>query len=127
MRHFAFLAPLVLAACVSATQIDRAPLAAEGAAVGLHQPVALGDAVVTPMRVVEDSRCPINARCVWAGRVVVETRVDGPGWRETVPMELGEPQALRDMQVALVSAEPGRTTQEDVPAPEDYRFVFEGG
>ena len=46
----------------------------------LGQPTRVGRLVVTPLRVAEDSRCPINARCVWAGRAVVQTRIDGPGW-----------------------------------------------
>lgn len=28
---------------------------------------------VTPLRVVEDSRCPMNSRCVWAGRVALRS------------------------------------------------------
>lgn len=43
-------------------------------------PVALGEWVwltqpytsISPRKVIEDSRCPINARCVWAGRVLIE-------------------------------------------------------
>ena len=41
--------------------------------------------------VVEDSRCPINARCVWAGRLVVRTEIDGAAGAETRNLTLGEP------------------------------------
>lgn len=114
---------LPLAAC--ATTPDRIA-AAEGSAVKLGQPVALAGLTLTPMTVVEDSRCPINARCVWAGRIVVTTSVDGAGWSENANLILGEPQQVRGTRVALVSAEPGRMAGQDT-AMDDYRFVFEGG
>ena len=96
----------------------------EGTAVPLGQPVKVGDIVVTPMRVVEDSRCPINARCVWAGRLVVETRVDGAGWRDTANITLGETYGTHERVVRLIAGEPNKTTQEEVK-PEQYRFTYE--
>ena len=64
--------------------------------------------IFTPQAVVEDSRCPINARCVWAGRLVLSTRIKGAGWRETVKLTLGQPYATHGAGLALVSAEPGK-------------------
>ena len=123
-----FAAPLLLAACATTTDGPyRGPLAAEGTPVALEQSVAVADLVLTPIAVTEDSRCPINARCVWAGRVTVETRVDGAGWRESVPMTLGEPVTLRGYRLTLVSAEPNRMTSDPAPLPADYRLVYEGG
>lgn len=103
----------------------RAP-APEGSVVALGEPVKVADVVLTPIRVTEDSRCPINARCVWAGRITVETRVDGAGWRETVPMTLGEPGGVRGYILNLVSAEPGKMAGGPDTKPGDYRFAYEG-
>lgn len=88
--------------------------------------MAAANIVLTPIRVTEDSRCPINARCVWAGRVTVETRVDGAGWSETVPMTLGEPEGVRGYILNLISAEPGRLTSDGPIEPSQYRFAYEG-
>lgn len=118
-----FALPL-LAACATSPLAD--PAAPEGSMVALGHPVAVADVVLTPMRVTEDSRCPINARCVWAGRITVETRVDGPGWRETLPMTLGEPAGTRGHVLSLVSAEPGRMAGAGQTQPLDYRFGYEG-
>ncbi len=127
------LAPALLAACLGACTIIPAPegglenvAAAPGTPVGLGQAVTVGKLVLTPQAVVEDSRCPINARCVWAGRLVVTTRIDGPGWRETASLTLGEPYATHGQTLALVSGEPGREAgagKETIPA--DYRFTYE--
>lgn len=90
----------------------------------LAQPVHMGEIVVTPMKVVEDSRCPANARCVWAGRLIVETRIDGAGWRDTANITLGETFGTHGHVIALVSGEPTKTTEGDVP-PAAYRFTYE--
>ena len=126
--HLTAFAALSLSACVSTTvaPVDyEGSLAAEGAPVPLGQAVALGELALTPLAVTEDSRCPINARCVWAGRIIVQTRVDGPTWRETADLTLGEPAEVRGHIIVLVSAEPGKVAGSETRAA-DYRFVFEG-
>jgi hypothetical protein len=96
----------------------------EGTPVALGQPVRLGPIVATPIKVVEDSRCPINARCVWAGRLIVETRIDGAGWRDTADLTLGETYGTHEFVIALTSGEPGKTTQAEIE-PGEYRFTYE--
>jgi len=131
MRHALLLAavlPLSACAVVPNSPVVDSPyeVAQQGSTVGLLRPVQLGGVVVTPRRVTEDSRCPINARCVWAGRVVVETRIDGPGWRQTQPLTLGEPHTVRGVTVTLVSVQPDQETGKQISSAE-YRFAFEGG
>jgi len=115
---------LALGACATAPNAE-APIRADGLAT-LGQPTRVGRLVVTPRALVEDSRCPINARCIWAGRVVVRSQIDGIGWRETRDLVLGEPQAVREDRVSLTSARPDKQTGVDVP-PGAYLFGFEGG
>lgn len=124
-RTIAFTLPaLLLAGC--ATYPDASAALPEGSAVALGQSVAVADVILTPMQVVEDSRCPMNARCVWAGRIVVETRVDGAGWHESVPLTLGEPAGVHGYILNMISAEPNRMAGEAEPSAKDYRFAFEG-
>lgn len=127
-----FFAPLALLTALGACTIIPQTGGVESASLPQGSPVALGQAVqvgalvVTPQEVVEDSRCPINARCIWAGRLIVKTRIDGQGWRETADLTLGEPYATHDVGLALTSGEPGREAgagKETKPA--DYRFTYE--
>jgi hypothetical protein len=118
------LAAGLLAAC---STLAGPPVAPEGSAVALGHPVAVADLTITPISVVEDSRCPINARCVWAGRIVVETQVDGAGWQDVLPLTLGEPGTTRGHVLNLTSAEPGNMAGGPRVQPEDYRFTFERG
>jgi hypothetical protein len=121
------LAALVaLAGCATAEPrpiVSGGPIRTDGAAM-IGQPTRVGTLVATPMRVVEDSRCPMNARCVWAGRVILETRIDGAGWRETVNLELGKEYRTHAAGMALVGVSPHKMAGEStLPAP--YTFTFE--
>ncbi len=80
--------------------------------------------IVTPQAVIEDSRCPINARCVWAGRLIVKTVIEGRGWRETANLTLGESYRSHGTGLALVSGEPGKMAGSP-PSPPASLFGFE--
>lgn len=105
--------------------VANGPAAPAGTAVGLGTPVWVGSIVATPMEVREDSRCPMNARCIRAGEAVVLTRIDGTGWRETVPLTLSEPYATHGTTLTLTSVMPHQLAGSTVPSA-DYRFTFEG-
>ena len=125
MRPLAALfAPLVLAACTMVPSPDSTPPQPQGYAVPLGVAVRVGDLVVTPKKLVEDSRCPMNARCVWAGRVVVTTRIAGDGWADTADLTLGESYGTHGKVIALAGVRPDRATQTAVE-PMDYRFTYE--
>lgn len=128
MKQFlAGIAPFALAACVAVPEPYSTPVAQEETPVALGQGVRVGDLTVTPLKVVEDSRCPINARCVWAGRLIVDTRIEGKTaegtWRDSANMTLGETYGTHGRVIALVSGEPGRTTDRET-RPQDYHFVY---
>ncbi|RED15357.1 hypothetical protein [Parasphingopyxis lamellibrachiae] len=108
----------VLAGC---TTISQAAPRQDGIA-GLGESTHVDGPLVTPLRLIEDSRCPINARCVWAGRVVLRVRVAG---NRTMELTLGEPQEVADGALTLVAVAPDRIAGEgqDI-APADYRFTF---
>jgi hypothetical protein len=128
---FAFaIAPLALAACASTGgHVAEHLPAAEGTAVPLGKAVETGNVAAEPLRVIEDSRCPINARCIWAGRLILETALTERavrGWSETAQLTLGEPYSTHGITITLVSAEPGQMAGKPTD-PKDYRFSFEGG
>jgi hypothetical protein len=92
-------------------------------AAGLNQTADLGNGLrVRPLKVLEDSRCPQNARCVWAGRLRLRVNVEGVGEREVTADE-GVVETTRG-NFALVAVSPGPWTDwpEDQRTP--YRFGF---
>ena len=115
-----------LAALLAGCATTPAPFAAQGSSVEIPDGVHVGRLVTVPQVLLEDSRCPMNARCVWAGRVVLSTRIYGPDFDETVPLVLGEPYMTHGTSITLTSVQPEKVAGEEIPAP-NYRFGFEGG
>jgi predicted small secreted protein len=125
MKAALVLLALTLSACSATVNGPGAPIRQDGRAM-LGQPTRVGQLVVTPMKLVEDSRCPMNARCVWAGRAIVTTRIDGAGWRETTNMELGRPYVAHGIGVQLSSVQPDKMVGQQ-QQPQAYLFGFTGG
>jgi hypothetical protein len=109
---------VILAACVTT------PTAAADPTARLGEVATVEGLSIRPLRVVEDSRCPINARCIWAGRVVLHTEVWSAGGRVTYNLVLGEPVEHGGGRLALVAAEPGRMAGSETE-PGAYQFTFE--
>jgi len=119
-RTLPFFAALTLSACAT---VPTAPL---GPSATIGQVAAVGGLRVRPLEVVEDSRCPINARCVWAGRLILRAEVARRGFRQLRNLTLGEPQAVPGGQLTLVSAEPGKLAGEQPPLlPPRFTFEFD--
>jgi hypothetical protein len=120
---FAIAAALALAGCVTPRVNDDGSSEAR-----LGQRVDLGGPRVTVLRVLEDSRCPMEARCVWAGQVRAEVRIElgsGTTVRELVS---NTPLPVADGTLELLNVMPPTSTQRKI-APKDYRFAlkFSGG
>ena len=117
-RLTALLACCVLSACASYQ------LPVDGIArAKLNQTVYVDGPHVTPLAVIEDSRCPANVRCVWAGRVKVDVRIDLGSRSERRELTLGQPVHVADGSLELVEVAPPKTTEAAIP-PGDYRFGF---
>ncbi len=117
MKRLIILAACALSGCVTPGTSATPGLGQVGLVDGLR---------VRPLAIVEDSRCPIDAVCVWAGRLVVRAEVSGGGWRETFNFELRRPQPVPGGQMTLVEAAPGKSAARPI-APADYRFTFAFG
>lgn len=118
-KMFSILVILALAGCAT---VQAAPRTDGVAAIGESTRVA--DLIVTPQAVIEDSRCPENVRCIWAGRIIVRALASGEAVRETLDLTLGEPVDIAGGRLALVSALPEKNADADMPFV-DYRFAFE--
>ena len=95
-------------------------------AAGIGQTADLGNGLrVRPLEVVEDSRCPQNARCVWAGRLRVRVHVEGVGEREVILDEAAVETPRGSF--TMVAASPGPWTDWPEEQRPPYRFGFRRG
>ncbi len=123
IRKLALLPLLALSACVTSTNQSK-PLP-DGDNVPLGQSAYVDGPVIRPVKVVEDSRCPANARCIWAGTVKIEALWVRAGGDRTIELELGKPVPIADGILELTAVTPLRWAGKDREIqPKDYRFSF---
>jgi hypothetical protein len=121
-RLSALALPAILALSACATT-RGAPLP-DGSNVALGQKAYVDGPIVQPIAVLEDSRCPMNARCVWAGRVRVKmVWIRGNGEKQPFEVTLGESTPIADGSITLESVRPEKMTNVKLK-PADYRFSF---
>lgn len=89
----------------------------------LGQTVSVGGPRVTPLRVLADSRCPVNARCVWAGEVRIAARIASGRHSDTRELVLGQPVMVAGGRLELVEVRPAQHTDAAI-TPRKYRFGF---
>lgn len=121
--------PLALAAALLSGCVSVPPVGEDGSTeVRIGQRANLGGPRVTPLRVLEDSRCPMEARCVWAGRVRLEVRIELGGGTTVRELASDQPLPVADGQLELLGVMPPTSTQRRID-PRDYRFAlrFSGG
>ena len=118
MKAAVALIALALTSCTTTPPASAGPTAALG------QTASINGLRVRPVAIVEDGRCPINAICVWAGRLVVRSEVSGGSWRQTRDLELGKGQQIADGTLTLISAEPSKVAGTETD-PRTYRFTFD--
>ena len=117
------LAPLALTGCVT----PGTPVPSQGETglsyVSLGETVMVGGPRVTPLELIEDSRCPQGVQCVWAGRVRINATISTPTMKLTRELTLGEPFAVADGTLTLFEVQPSKRKGAPI-ASGDYRFGF---
>ena len=123
MKTNAFVfATLSLAACAPMdvpSQVSPAGLQY----VRIGQTVTIGGPRVTPLALVEDSRCPQGVQCVWAGQVRITARVTTGAGAQVLELTTGKPVRIADGTLVLAGVLPAKR-KNTAPAPGDYRFGF---
>jgi hypothetical protein len=128
-RHHAL--PVLLIVALAACHSNGAPVPR---AAGLNQEVQLAPReqvayeqqglTLEFVRVSEDSRCPSDTTCVWAGevKVQVETRLDtaGPVQHE---IKAGEHATVGAFRVVVVDVQPVPVSTRQIPQ-EEYRVTL---
>lgn len=117
----ALISAIALSACAATGA--QTPLR-DASDVALGQRAYADGPIIQPVEVIEDSRCPMNARCVWAGRVKVKMLwIRSTGEKQPFEVILGESTPLADGSLTLESVRPEKRTDRTIK-PGDYRFSF---
>ncbi|MBA3678246.1 MAG: hypothetical protein H0W74_12735 [Sphingosinicella sp.] len=117
----ALSASALLASC--APVVPPGPVSAAAAEARIGQTVRLDGRTVSPLSIVEDSRCPASVQCIQAGTVRLRVRISEGGNEDIVAIGLAKPVALNRAWLHLVDVCPGRATPDQI-AEDAYLFTF---
>jgi hypothetical protein len=122
MKRMLVLAASLLAGCAT----TPVPASDGIARARLNQRVYVDGPYVTPLQIVEDSRCPADVQCVSAGRTRVAVRIDLGSRSEYRVLCSDAPLQVADGQLALIEVTPAAAAG---TRPGAYRFGmrFAGG
>jgi hypothetical protein len=123
LRSVAALLSLAAAAGCAAAPVARGPAAEGIVTAALGSTAQIGDLRITPLRLVEDSRCPADAMCVHQGKARVLARVARGATSAEVEMTLGGRPTWFGSRIDLVAVCPYPLASQPA-APADRRFVF---
>lgn len=130
MKHHTLLTLLLaafgLGACtaVSSTESRSAVLGEDiTLAPGERAVFAEQNLEVQFVRVIEDSRCPHDVTCVWAGEVRVQLAVRSAAGDAQLEVIAGQSAAYDAYSVSLLAVQPERATSAPIPASE-YRATL---
>jgi hypothetical protein len=89
----------------------------------LNHSVTISGVVLTPVEVVEDSRCPTDVQCIQAGTVRVRTRLGEDPNSPLYTFTLNTPQLIEGRTITLVEVAPAKVSTKTISSS-DYRFGF---
>jgi hypothetical protein len=81
------------------------------------------DVTITPRAVIEDSRCPEDVQCIWAGTVKIEADIESGMGKATETMQLNVPITTEAEVVTLTEVRPAKRSSGEI-AKAQYEFVF---
>ncbi|MES3005558.1 MAG: IPT/TIG domain-containing protein [Patescibacteria group bacterium] len=79
---------------------------------------------ITALKIVEDSRCPTNVTCIWAGRVVVQTKLKSGVNQATINLVNDEEFVLDGYKVKIIEVTPAKTSSGQIINNGQYRITY---
>jgi hypothetical protein len=109
------------AACPAATTTSSMSTVTLEAKIG--KTIVAHDFSLTPLSVVQDSRCPTDVQCIQAGTVQVKASLSGGLGQYNATLELNKPFTNEEVTITLVSVTPGKVSTHQI-SPSEYVFTF---
>ncbi len=105
------------------TPSDEMPTGQQKVRMGVGKTASAFGLSVTFNNIVSDSRCPVDAQCIWAGMFVADVTLASGAKSETIQIEQNDIREWNGYSVTLASVEPiPKSTEEK--KPEDYFLTF---
>lgn len=89
----------------------------------LNQQVSVLGMAITPLEVLQDSRCAVDVVCIWAGTVELLIKLEKDGQVQEATSTPGTLFEFSGRQIELVEVGPAPYSTKQIQ-PEDYLFTF---
>lgn len=89
----------------------------------IGQKVMVGNISITPIAVVDDSRCPRDVQCIWAGTVHLRAALGSGLGSSEMTFELGTAITTEAESITLSEVAPAKSSGTDI-SPSEYVFTF---
>jgi len=89
----------------------------------INQKILNNGVYITPLKVVEDSRCPSDAACLIAGTVKISVKLEIGTKTETATLELDKAFISSNKTITLTNVSPDTLSTKTI-AEKDYIFTF---
>ena len=106
------------AACLTSNSPEAMPLTAR-----IHQGVSGLGIRITPLEVLEDSRCPVDVYCIQAGTVRLRATLQNSLGTSEQIFKLNTPLVTETETIVLTKVLPERHSGSQI-SPSDYEFIF---
>lgn len=89
----------------------------------IGQRILNGGIYITPLQVISDSRCPVDAQCIWAGEILIKVKLEKGEIIKEVELKKGDSVVFEKNNVTFVSVTPENKTTLSI-SQKDYKFTF---
>jgi len=117
-RYLTLAAACLVTAC---TTVSEAPVNDATLTLQPQQTLALGQTINLRYERADDSRCPSDARCVWAGTIVYHFTLTGASASEPFKLDVDQPafnsKAFKGVRIVLATTEPPPVRMSSEPPP----------
>ena len=95
----------------------------EEVSVQLNQSKSAYGVTLTPIAVLEDSRCPSDVTCVWEGRIRLQVRIQSGLGTATSIFSLGDTITTEAEAITLIEVRPYQRSDRAI-TDDEYEFIF---
>ncbi len=112
--------------CPVSTTTPAVPAPSKSATVeaGINRSATQLGIGILPLTIIEDSRCPVDVECIWAGRLRVKVRIHNAMGDSDKEFVIGQTITTKTETITLVQAAPIPHAGVTI-TPADYSFIFE--
>lgn len=104
-------------------EFSPCPIISESNISKINKKILSNGIYITPLKVLGDSRCPVDVVCIQAGTVTLRVKLESGGSKQEVDLTIGNPIAFSGKSVELYEVLPPANSKITI-SDSEYSFEF---